>query len=49
MRYLKVKKNLEVPIYLTVSELKSAEITVLKQVQKEVFAREILEGKRVMM
>ncbi|XP_008182965.1 uncharacterized protein LOC103309405 [Acyrthosiphon pisum] len=46
LRYLKAKKNLDVPKYLTVSELKSAEITVLKHVQKEVFAREMLELKK---
>jgi len=38
-----MKKGLEVPKYLTVTELRAAEMAVLRQVQKEVFTKEILE------
>lgn len=41
--YRKAKKDLKEPKYLTVLELKAAEIVVLKKIQKEVFAKEILE------
>lgn len=43
IKYLKVKGKLKCSYYLTVPELKTADMAVLKQLQKEVFAGEILE------
>jgi len=41
IRYLKAKKTVHDPKFLTVSELKDAEMVILRQVQAECFSKEI--------